>query len=106
MGIKGIVTDGVVRDILGVKNLNFPVFCKGTTVASSAKGGWGQVNVDISCGGTSVSPGDIIVADADGVVVVPKSIEEDVLKKAQEKLIQDQEREAKVSGNPKQYVSI
>lgn len=100
MGIKGIVTDGVVRDILGVKNLNFPVFCKGTTVASSAKGGWGQVNVDVSCGGTSVSPGDIIVADADGVVVVPKSIEEDVLKKAQEKLIQDQEREAKVSGNP------
>ncbi len=100
MGIKGIVTDGVVRDILGIKKLNFPVFCKGTTVAASAKGGWGQVNVDISCGGTSVSPGDIIVADADGVVVVPKSIEEDVLKKAQEKLIQDEEREAKVSGNP------
>jgi regulator of RNase E activity RraA len=100
LGIKGIITDGVVRDILGVKKLNFPVFCKGTTVASSAKGGWGQVSVDISCGGTSVSPGDIIVADADGVVVVPKSIEEDVLKKAQEKLIQDEEREAMISGNP------
>jgi 4-hydroxy-4-methyl-2-oxoglutarate aldolase len=100
LGIKGIVTDGVIRDIIGVKKLNFPVFCKGTTVAASAKAGWGQVNVPISCGGTSVNPGDIIVADADGVVVVPKEIEEDVLKKAKEKLIFDQEREDKISGNP------
>jgi regulator of RNase E activity RraA len=109
LGIKGIVTDGVIRDILGVKKLNFPVFCKGTTVAASAKAGWGQVDVPISCGGTSVSPGDIIVADADGVVVVPKAIEEDVLKLAKEKLLQDQEREEKVSGNPeavRQYLDI
>jgi 4-hydroxy-4-methyl-2-oxoglutarate aldolase len=100
LGIKGIVTDGVIRDIIGIKKLNFPVFCKGTTVAASAKAGWGQVNVPISCGGTSVNPGDIIVADADGVVVIPKEIEEDVLKKAKEKLIFDQEREDKISGNP------
>jgi 4-hydroxy-4-methyl-2-oxoglutarate aldolase len=100
LGIKGIVTDGVIRDIIGIKKLNFPVFCKGTTVAASAKAGWGQVNVPISCGGTSVNPGDIIVADADGVVVIPKDIEEDVLKKAKEKLIFDQEREDKISGNP------
>jgi 4-hydroxy-4-methyl-2-oxoglutarate aldolase len=100
LGIKGFVIDGVIRDIVGIKNLNFPVFCKGTTVASSAKAGWGEVNVPISCGGTSVSPGDIIVADADGVVVIPKEIEEDVLKKAQEKLVADQERDTKISGNP------
>jgi 4-hydroxy-4-methyl-2-oxoglutarate aldolase len=100
LGIKGIVTDGVIRDIMGVKKLNYPVFCKGTTVAASAKAGWGQVNVPISCGGTSVNPGDIIVADADGVVVIPKEVEEDVLKKAKEKLIFDQEREDKISGNP------
>jgi 4-hydroxy-4-methyl-2-oxoglutarate aldolase len=100
LGIKGIVTDGVIRDIVGVKKLNYPVFCKGTTVAASAKAGWGQVNVPISCGGTSVNPGDIIVADADGVVVIPKEIEEDVLKKAKDKLIFDQEREEKFAGNP------
>jgi 4-hydroxy-4-methyl-2-oxoglutarate aldolase len=100
LGIKGIVTDGVIRDIVGVKKLNYPVFCKGTTVAASAKAGWGQVNVPISCGGTSVNPGDIIVADADGVVVIPKEIEEDVLKKAKDKLIFDQEREEKIAGNP------
>jgi 4-hydroxy-4-methyl-2-oxoglutarate aldolase len=100
LGIKGIVTDGVIRDIIGIKKLNFPVFCKGTTVAASAKAGWGQVNVPISCGGTSVNPGDIIVADADGVVVIPKEIEEEVLKKAKEKLIFDQEREDEISGNP------
>ena len=104
LGIAGVVTDGVIRDILGVKKLNFPVFCKGTTVASSAKGGWGEVNVPISCGGTTVSPGDIIVADADGVVVVPKAIEEEVLRKAKEKLVKDQERDEKVSGKPDEVI--
>ena len=100
LGISGIVTDGVIRDIIGVKNLNYPVFCKGTTVAASAKAGWGEVNVPISCGGASVNPGDIIVADADGVVVIPQAIEQEVLRKSKEKLIFDQEREAKISGNP------
>ncbi|MBM7660021.1 regulator of RNase E activity RraA [Bacillus mesophilus] len=100
LGISGIVTDGVIRDIIGVKKLNYPVFCKGTTVAASAKAGWGEVNVPISCGGASVNPGDIIVADADGVVVIPQVIEVEVLRKAKEKLIFDEEREAKISGNP------
>ncbi|MEH7178105.1 RraA family protein [Neobacillus vireti] len=104
LGIKGVVTDGVIRDIIGVKKLNFPVFCKGTTVASSAKGGWGEVNVPISCGGTSICPGDIIVGDADGVVVIPKAIEEDVLRKAKEKLVKDQERDQKVSGKPDEII--
>lgn len=100
LGIKGIIADGVIRDIVGVKALDYPVFCKGTTVAAGAKSGWGEVNVPISCGGVSVNPGDIVVADADGVVVVPQAIEEEVLKKAKEKLLFDQEREANISGNP------
>lgn len=100
LGIKGVITDGVIRDILGVKKLNYPVFCKGTTVAASAKAGWGEVNIPISCGGNSVNPGDIVVADADGVVVIPQEMEEEILEKAKEKLRQDEEREAKVSGKP------
>ncbi|WP_453990589.1 RraA family protein [Bacillus nitroreducens] len=102
LGIKGVITDGVIRDILGVKKLNYPVFCKGTTVASSAKAGWGEVNVPISCGGTSVNPGDIVVADADGVVVIPQAKEEEVLAKAKVKLKKDEERDVKVSGKPEE----
>ena len=100
LGIQGIVVDGVIRDIIGIKQLDFPVFCKGTTVAASGKAGWGQINVSISCGGTSISPGDIIVGDADGVVVIPQSIEQEILSQALDKLAKDQVREASVSGNP------
>ena len=100
LGIQGIVVDGVIRDIIGIKQLDFPVFCKGTTVAASGKAGWGQINVPISCGGTSISPGDIIVGDADGVVVIPQSIEQEILSQALDKLAKDQVREASVSGNP------
>ncbi|MED4581180.1 RraA family protein [Brevibacillus choshinensis] len=99
MGIKGIVVDGVIRDIVGIKKLDFPVFCKGTTVAASGKAGWGEVNVPISCGGVSIQPGDIMVADADGVVVVPQSMEEQILEQALDKLKKDQVREASVAGN-------
>lgn len=100
LGIKGIVADGVIRDIVGIKKLDFPVFCKGTTVAASNKSGWGEVNIPISCGGATVNPGDIIVADADGVVVVPQHFEKEILVKAEEKLRKDEEREAKIAGNP------
>ena len=100
LGIQGIVVDGVIRDIIGIKQLDFPVFCKGTTVAASGKAGWGQINVSISCGGTSISPGDMIVGDADGVVVIPQSIEQEILSQALDKLAKDQVREASVSGNP------
>lgn len=100
LGIGAIVVDGVIRDITGIKSLHFPVFCKGTTVASSGKAGVGEINIPISCGGVAVNPGDIIVGDADGVVVIPQSIENDVLVKSLDKLTKDQLREESVSGNP------
>lgn len=93
MGAAGIIIDGVVRDLVGIQNLNFPVFCKGTTTAASDKAGSGKIGVNISCGGVSVNPGDIVVGDADGVVVVPSEIEAEVLQKAKEKLAKDIKRE-------------
>lgn len=99
LGVGGIVVDGVIRDIVGIKNLNFPVFSKGTTVAASGKAGVGEINESISCGGMAVNPGDIIVGDADGVVVIPQSIEEEVLMKAIDKLNKDISREENISGN-------
>lgn len=99
LGVGGIVVDGVIRDIVGIKELNFPVFSRGTTVAASGKVGVGEINVPISCGGVSINPGDIIVGDADGVVVIPQPMEQEVLTKAMEKLEKDQIREAGISGN-------
>lgn len=100
LGIKGIVIDGTIRDILDIKQLKFPVFCKGTTVAASVKSGAGEINVPISCGGTAVHPGDIIVGDADGVVIVPQALEEDILKMSLEKLYNDNKRSENICGNP------
>ncbi|ETI69217.1 RraA family protein [Neobacillus vireti] len=99
LGLGGIVVDGVIRDLKGIKALGFPVFCKGTTVAASGKAGVGELNVPISCGGVSVNPGDIIVGDEDGVVVIPKEREDEILKKSQEKLLKDKQRESSISGN-------
>ncbi len=98
-GIAALVVDGVIRDVMPVKALDFPVFCKGTTVAAGGKAGVGEVNIPISCGGTAVNPGDIIVGDADGVVVIPQALSEVILKKALEKKKSDEIREEKVSGN-------
>lgn len=99
LGVSAIVVDGVIRDIEGIKKLNFPVFSRGTTVAASGKAGTGEINVPISCGGTAVNPGDIIVGDADGVVVIPQSEAEPILRKSLDKLKKDEAREKKVSGN-------
>lgn len=100
LGLGGMVVDGSIRDVVSVKNSGFPVFCKGVTCSASAKTGAGQVNVPISCGGVPVNPGDIIVGDADGVVVVPKDQEINILMAAQNKLVQDQTRADKVLSSP------
>ncbi|WP_286231984.1 RraA family protein [Neobacillus mesonae] len=99
LGIAGLVVDGVIRDLAGIKELNFPVFSKGTAVAASGKAGFGEINVPISCGGMTVHPGDLIIGDVDGVVVVPQAIEQEILTKALEKLNKDQIREDQISGN-------
>ncbi|PGZ95389.1 regulator [Bacillus pseudomycoides] len=101
LGISAIVVDGVIRDISGVKNLNFPVFSRGTSVAASGKAGVGEINIPISCGGTAVNPGDIIVGDADGVVVIPQHEEQTIFEKSVDKLRKDEIREKNVSGNVK-----
>ncbi|MCM3790262.1 RraA family protein [Domibacillus indicus] len=105
LGIKGIIVDGVIRDVVGIKELNYPVFCKGTTIAASGKAGQGEINVPISCGGVTIHPGDIIVGDADGVTVVPQEAEEEVLKQSIEKADKDIKRAQKVSGNREEIIA-
>lgn len=88
-GVAGIVIDGGIRDILELKKINAPVFAKYITPAVADRHGPGEINNSISCGGVPVNPGDIIIGDANGVVVVKQEIGEEVLKLAQQKLKDD-----------------
>lgn len=70
--IAGIILDGPIRDIDEIGKWDFPVYCTGTTPGGPYKEGPGEINVPISCGGVSVNPGDIIVADPDGIIAIPR----------------------------------
>ncbi|PKU49703.1 RraA family protein [Lysinibacillus fusiformis] len=100
IGVQGFVVDGVIRDIEAIRELNFPVFSLGTTVAAGNKNGGGQVNVPIAIGGVTVLPGDYIIGDVDGVIVVPQQEAEKIVAAAEAKLEKDEKRaqEAHVDG--------
>lgn len=70
--VAGIVIDGPIRDIDELGKWDFPVYATGTTPGGPYKEGPGEVNVPISCGGISVNPGDIVLADPDGIIVIPR----------------------------------
>ncbi|MCJ0763319.1 RraA family protein [Variovorax terrae] len=72
LGIAGVVVDGAIRDRLELLDLGFPVFSAGFNPAGPTKLVPGRINHPISAGGTVVNPGDLIVADADGVVVIER----------------------------------
>ena len=80
-GLAGVVTDSVVRDSREIVQIGLPVFARGLTPNSPFKDGPGKVNVPVDCGGVTVRPGDIVVGDADGVVVVPQELAETVLER-------------------------
>ncbi|MBM7634980.1 RraA family protein [Geomicrobium sediminis] len=101
LGLKGIVVDGVIRDLEAIRDLDFPVFCIGTTPVASKKNEYGKLQVPITCGGVVVSPGDYIVADVDGVVVVPKEDAKDVYMKTLDKIAKDEKREKEIGNDPK-----
>ncbi len=84
-GVSGLVTDGVVRDVTGVLATKLPTWCRGTAAPASVAGltfvGWQE---PVACGGVAVMPNDVVVADADGAVVIPAALLDDVLAAAPE----------------------
>lgn len=82
-GIAGFVVDGLVRDIDGILETGIPVFARGVTPIGPLHRGPGEVNYPIQCGGIVVHPGDIIVGDMNGVVVVPMEVAENILQRLQ-----------------------
>ncbi len=77
--LAGIVVDGAIRDVDGIANLGFPAFSRTVCPGGCDKDGPGEINTPIACGNTVVMPGDIIVGDESGVVVVPREHAERVL---------------------------
>lgn len=71
-GIAAFVLDGLIRDVAEIREAQFPVFAKGVIPKPGAKKVYTELNIPIVCGGVEVNPGDIVVADEEGIVFIPK----------------------------------
>jgi 4-hydroxy-4-methyl-2-oxoglutarate aldolase len=89
-GIAALVVDGAVRDIDAIRELGFPVFARRTAISAAAKTEPGHLQIPIACGGQIVRPGDWIVADVSGIVVIDPSTVEDTLASAAERVAKEQ----------------
>ena len=86
-GAAGCVTDGLVRDVKAIRELQFPVFHGGIgPLNSKGRGEVCAIDVPIECGGVTVNPGDLVFGDADGVLVVPQPIVKQALRQALDKV--------------------
>jgi regulator of RNase E activity RraA len=104
-GVAGLVTDGVMRDKHGILGTNLPIWCAGVAAPASVNQltfvGW---NEPIACGGSAIFPGDMIVADDDGAVVIPQALVDFVVAEGAEHelleswLVQEVEKGAKLPG--------
>ena len=83
-GIEGAVIDGAVRDVDEIRAMNYPIFSSGITPNAGDPKGMGEINSEITCAGQAVRPGDYIVGDESGVVVIPKERAYEIARRAKE----------------------
>ncbi|HTP63261.1 MAG TPA: RraA family protein [Burkholderiales bacterium] len=91
-GIAGFIIDGAVRDTDECARGSFPVFAAGANPNGPLKNSGGRINWPVSVGGTTVNPGDLVVGDADGVVVIPREMAAEIVGAAQAKVDGEAER--------------
>lgn len=82
--VAGVVLDGMVRDVDDIRTIGLPVFARGVVPNAGDPKGLGEINIEVRCGGRTVRPGDYIIGDANGVVVVPKERAAEIARRALE----------------------